>query len=668
MYRILFIALCSASLCACCGVPSNRDAFRELPLGSIKADGWLLETIKRQAEGATGHLDELYPEVMGSRNGWLGGDGDQWERGPYWIDGLLPLGYILEDSTLIAKAQPWIEWILASQKEDGQFGPSRNYPHERGLQRNNCEDWWPRMVALKILMQHYSATGDERVLSFMTNYFRYQLSALDTIPLDKYTFWARYRGGDNLMAVYWLYDITGEKFLLDLGEKIYSQTVPYTRQFLERERLSRIGTIHNVNFAQGMKTPMVYSRYHKGSEYALATQYAVEDITKYHGLPTGMYNGDEAIHGTDPTQGVEFCAVVEYMFSLETIYRIGGALRYADLLEKIAYNALPAQMADDFLTRQYFQQANQIRCAPVKNNFDCDHGADNCFGLFTGYPCCTSNMHQGWPKFVQNTWLTTPNGGLAAVQYAPTHVVATVANGVKVRFDEITRYPFETDVLIKCTDIEAPTKFTLTFRVPSWSISNSIKLCGEPLEIEPDNNGLVRVNKVWHAGDEVEISFAPEVKLTIWHENARAVERGPLVYAYAIPSQKHLTKNTVDPESEGEYFWEYEPTGPWNYALLEVPEKEIPSHYTVSSHESEEENWFPWNEENSPICIETEAVRALKWGEYNGMAGPLPYSIGYGFKTSDNPEKIRLLPYGCTVLRITEFPMKGKHRSDDYPN
>ena len=45
----------------------------------------------RQKNGATGQMDTLYPLVMGERNGWLGGDGDQWERGPYWIDGLLPL-------------------------------------------------------------------------------------------------------------------------------------------------------------------------------------------------------------------------------------------------------------------------------------------------------------------------------------------------------------------------------------------------------------------------------------------------------------------------------------------------------------------------------------------------------------------------------------------------
>ena len=99
--------------------PLVQKPYMELPLGSIRPTGWLREMLERQKSGATSKMDELYPEVMGPRNGWLGGDGDQWERGPYWIDGLLPLAYILDDEELKKKVQPWIEWTLASQREDG---------------------------------------------------------------------------------------------------------------------------------------------------------------------------------------------------------------------------------------------------------------------------------------------------------------------------------------------------------------------------------------------------------------------------------------------------------------------------------------------------------------------------------------------------------------------
>ena len=136
--------------------PLKTNPYLELPLGSIKPAGWLLEQLERMRDGMTGHLDEIYPEVMGPRNGWLGGDGDGWERGPYWIDGLLPLAYILNDETLKAKVQPWIEWTLNNQADNGYLGPipfEVEPEYEPGLQRGMRKDWWPKMVMLKILQQ-----------------------------------------------------------------------------------------------------------------------------------------------------------------------------------------------------------------------------------------------------------------------------------------------------------------------------------------------------------------------------------------------------------------------------------------------------------------------------------------------------------------------------------
>ena len=67
--------------------PLLDSRYLELPLGAIKPEGWLRLQLQAQVTGLTGHLDEAYPNVVGPRNAWLGGDGDAWERGPYWIDG-----------------------------------------------------------------------------------------------------------------------------------------------------------------------------------------------------------------------------------------------------------------------------------------------------------------------------------------------------------------------------------------------------------------------------------------------------------------------------------------------------------------------------------------------------------------------------------------------------
>ena len=341
--------------------PLLRKPYMELPIGAIKPGGWLKETMERQRKGMTSKLDELYPEVMGKRNGWLGGDGDQWERGPYWIDGLLPLAYIMDDAQLKKKVQPWVEWALQSQRADGFFGPSIDYPFEQGLQRDNSEDWWPRMVVLKFLKQYYSATNDQRILTFMTRYFRYQLQTLPKKPLGHWTFWAEYRACDNLQIVYWLYNLTGDSFLLELGKLIHLQSYDYVDMFLNRDDLSCINTIHCVNLAQGIKEPVIYYQQEPDQKYIRAVKKAFADIRKFHGQPQGMYGGDEALHGNNPTQGSELCSAVELMFSLEEMSQITGDVQFLDHLERVAFNALPTQISDDFMSRQYFQQPNQVK-------------------------------------------------------------------------------------------------------------------------------------------------------------------------------------------------------------------------------------------------------------------------------------------------------------------
>ena len=202
------LLLATAAATAAAPYANNRAPLREkpfvkLPLGAIRAEGWLRDQLQRQADGLTGHLDSVYPEVMGPRNGWLGGDGDVWERGPYWIDGLRPLAYILGDRQLIEKTRPWVEWALGSRQPDGYFGPAEDRPFESpAIQRDNARDWWPKMVMLKVLQQYYSATGDERVIELMRAYFRYQLRELPKTPLGHWTFWGEQRGGDNLGIVY----------------------------------------------------------------------------------------------------------------------------------------------------------------------------------------------------------------------------------------------------------------------------------------------------------------------------------------------------------------------------------------------------------------------------------------------------------------------------------
>jgi len=662
--------------------PLVEAPYLELPLGAIKPDAWLKEQLERMASGMTGNLDEIYPEVVGQRNGWLGGDGDGWERGPYWIDGLLPLAYILDDGKLKAKVKPWIEWTLNNQTEEGYIGPipfEQEPEYEHGLQRGNRTDWWPKMVMLKILQQHYNATQDQRVIEVLTKYFKYQLKELPNTPLDHLTLWANRRGGDNLQVVYWLYNITGDEFLLELGDIIQAQTFPWTKVFLNEENyndpkevwhysslkrypfdsteinnltVSKIGGLHTVNFAQGLKQPVVAYQKDMDKEHLVAVEKALADIKKHHGQAQGMYGGDEPLHGSNPVQGVEFCSVAEEMFSLETMIKITGTMEFADLLERITYNALPAQASDEFSSRQYFQAANQIELSDRADvSFEnLNHkGTDFVFGTLSGYPCCTTNMHQSWPKFVQNLFYATPEGGVAALQYAPSSVQMKVANGIDLHIKETTGFPFREIVTFKL-ELSESAEFPFHLRIPAWAKDASISVNDEKIEFDVQD-GLAILNNEWKTGDEIKLKLPMEITTSRWHEFSTAVERGPLVYSLKVTGEER-SKNRGDGYGK---FTEIFAKDPWNFALIQNELDKISESIEVITNEWD--GSYPWNLENSPITLKMKGMQVEEWTAESGIPH-LPGVWGsYKGDPTNKIHEINLVPYGCTTLRITQFPV-----------
>lgn len=662
--------------------PLKAVPYTALPLGTIKPEGWLKDQLLRMKTGLTGNLDKRYPEVTGSRNGWLGGDGDAWERGPYWIDGLLPLAYILNDQALINKVKPWIEWALTHQRDDGYIGPRPprlKLVSEAGLQKEPAEDWWPRMVMLKVLQQYYSATGDQRVIKVLTNYFRYQLKQLPQHPLDNWSFWGNRRGADNLMVVYWLYNLTGEQLLLELGDLLYKQTFPYAtvfmneytkqngfghlypyntgngypykREIIDKMHVGQLQSFHCVNLAQGIKTPVIYYQQGQDTSYISAVKKAFRDIAIFHGQAQGMYGGDEPLHGNSPTQGIEFCSVVEMMFSLESMLAITGDTEFADHLEKLAYNALPTQATDDFNNRQYFQSANQVMITRAKRNFfedDGHQGTDLCYGLLTGYPCCTTNMHQGWPKFVQNLWYSTQDGGLAALVYGPNEINAKVSGGISVQIKEETNYPFEETVRFSIQTRQR-VNFPLHLRVPAWAKGASVLINGKTREGEAMPGSIIKINREWKNGDTVELQLPMQISTSRWAESSVAVERGPLVYALKIEEDWKLVKGT---DAFGDYYEVY-PKSDWNYALLAEAINSPQSGFEIVKNKTTGK--YPWNLENAPVTLVTKGKKLPQWQLYNHMPGPLPHNFTSSVEKQAN--RITLVPYGCSTLRIAQFPV-----------
>ena len=644
--------------------PLANKTYIELPIGAIQPQGWLKEQLNRMRTGMTGYLDSIYSQVVGQRNGWIGGDGDVWERGPYWIDGLLPLAYIMNDAELKKKVQPWIEWTLTSQKPNGYFGPDTDREPEEGLQRNNSRDWWPKMVMLKVMQQYYSATGDKRVISFMTNYFNYQLKELPNHPLGNWTFWGEQRGGDNLMMVYWLYNITGDSFLLELGELIHKQTFNWTDVFLRQDHLSRQHSLHCVNLGQGFKEPVVYFQQNQNPEQLKAVKKAVRDMRNTIGLPIGLWAGDELLRFGNPVQGSELCTTVEMMYSLESILQITGDVQWADHLEKIAYNALPTQTTDNFDARQYYQQVNQIKVSrDIRNFVTPHHDTDNLFGELTGYPCCTSNMHQGWPKFTQNLWYATNDNGIAALIYAPSEVLAKVGNGKFITVKESTQYPFEETITFTIefrNRKEKEIKFPFHLRIPEWCKNPVITINGENATVETRQGEIAKINRIWKNNDKIVLHLPMEVSISQWYDGGAAVERGPLLYALKM-NENWQKKTTESHEAKryGKWYYQVTSDAPWNYALPNhnLRKENIKNAFIVEIKDSAYD--YPWTLQNAPITIKTKGLRLPGWKEYSGSTGPIPFFTQQG-EDVGKEEDIELIPYGCSTLRIAVFPVRNK--------
>ncbi len=624
--------------------------FYLLPLTSVKPRGWLRHQLETQASGLTGHLDEFWPDLM-EDNGWLGGTGESWERGPYYMDGLVPLAYLLDDPKLIAKANKWVNWTLTHQRPDGSIGPEKN------------QDWWPNMIMLKVLTQYQEATGDPRVIPLMERYFFYQTNQLQQHPLKE---WAVYRWADELLSVLWLYNRTGNKQLLGLARQLHDQGYDWKKQFEHFEFVAKTSNeqlglrpgggltdlalrAHGVNNAMAMKTAAVWWLVSHESSDREAIYRMLGELDSYHLLPHGMHSADEHYAGPNPTQGNELCSVVESMFSLEHLIGLLGDPRLGDRLERIAFNAMPATFSGDMWAHQYDQQPNQIRCDIRQRDWTTNGPEANVFGLEPNFGCCTANMHQGWPKFLASLWMATPDDGVAAVSYGPCEVNTIVKDGVRLHIIEETDYPFRGTIHLGLTPAK-PVNFPLSLRIPEWVSEPKVFLNGKPLQgLKPGS--FHRIDRQWNKGDKVVLEFPLHARTSRWYRDSIAVEKGPLVFSLKVGEDwRKIEKGMRRPASVPAKDWEVHPTTPWNYGLIldvDHPEDSIETNLKPVG-------LSPFTSEGAPIQLRLKGRRIMEWAEVNGSAGLLPQSPA---SSLEPVEILTLIPYGSAKLRITVFPL-----------
>ncbi len=617
--------------------PLLATPFVPLPLGSVRPQGWLLTQCELQRDGLTGNAEAVYAADLGTNSAWLGGSGDNWEKSPYYFKGLVPLAYTLNDAGLKAKAQKWMEWLLDHQGADGYLGPISN------------NDWWPRMVATYALKDYYEATGDARVPNVLSNYFRYMRLNLPGRPLNE---WGKARAGDEMEVALWLFNRNGDTNLRTLVNLLRQQAYDWPGIMMSNSFMLH-GTDfqpkHNVNVEQALKMPAIYYQVSKLASDRDALNLGLDHLMREHGLSCGINGGTEFLSGNASVQGVELCSVVEAMLSLETAVRITGDASLADRLEMISFNALPAGLTPDIKGLQYYILPNNVTAIHGGHGYNQDYDTGTLPGPNSGFPCCRFNFHMGWPKFVQNSWAATSDGGLAAMAYAPTVVNVLVA-GQQVQITEETSYPFEEQIRLRIS-VSNAVAFPLKLRIPGWCSNATVTVNGR-LQSGVRAGTFLSLSNIWNNGDLVVLNFPMPVQTQSGPSHSVAINRGPLVYSLRIG--ENWTVRTPDPLASGFDEYEIRATTPWNYALQLDPAN--PGASLTFSNVTTPANPFDPAQNQPTLTASAKKIPnwTIGWRKTHAFEPPLSPVV-----STNAIESVSLVPFGSQHLRVSWFPYLG---------
>ena len=636
--------------------PLKRQHLVKLPVGAIKPGGWLLKSIELQRDGLAGELPQISAWLTKKNNAWLNknGQGDWgWEEMPYWLKGYANMGYVLNDKKLIGESMIWINGTLNSQRDNGDFGP---YVIRKTTGKR---DLWAQMLMLFVLQSYYEYSHDSRVVTHMTKYFQWQL----TIPENDFLtdYWENSRGGDNLYSVYWLYNITRERWLLDLAAKIHRNTANWKLK-------NWLPNWHNVNIAQCFREPATYYM-QSGDATDLQASYDNQNFIRdmYGQVPGGMFGSDENCRKGyfDPRQAIETCGMVEQMSSDEIMMRITGDTFWAENCEDVAFNTFPAAFMPDQRSLRYLVAPNMVTSDSKNHNPGIDNPGPYLMMNPFSSRCCQHNHTSGWVYYAENLWMATPDNGLAAVFYSDSEVVkAKVSDGTEVTILQQTHYPFEENVTMKLQVVK-PVEFPLYLRIPTWCQRPILKINGKSVEISASTGRYVKIQNVWKNDDRITLEFPMKLKMRTWerNKNSVSVNYGPMTFSLKI-DEKYVrfdTKATAQYDSKWQEnadpskwpSFEIQPASKWNYGLIN-PFSDVEKDFEMVRKPWPVDN-FPFTISSVPIELKTTARKIPEWTiDQYGLCAELPQSP----VISKEPiEKIVLIPMGAARLRISAFPV-----------
>ena len=628
-------------------------------LADTKPQGWIADWLGRQRDGLTGHPEALsYPYDSCLWAGAIERQGDhgsawwRYEQTAYYTDGLLRLGLALADDKLIAKASEGVDYTLDHASPEGLLGhpcmwDAKNFEISPG------RETWPMTVFFRAMKARYDATGDERIPAALRRYYLNYTS-------DDY---AHYRNLIALEGVLWTYSKTGDTNLLALAEEAWRKA-PEAEEWA-KNLTSRFTDcedpvfIHGVTMSEELKIPVLLAEYTGKTNYLASALNAMRKTERDHLLPDGCISSTEQTRGNSVHWGHETCNVTDFSWSLGYFLEATGDAKYGDMIEKCVFNAGFGSVTKDFKALQYFSNLNQFIATA-----ESDHNPFKFGSTWMQYrpthetECCAGNVSRFLPNYVSRMWLTDKKGDPVAALHGP--------SSVTFPWGEIsaeTRYPHDGKIryVFKLTQ---PKKMNFRFRVPGWIEPGTatVSLNGLPanLLMRPASFASFGVRE-YRDGDVIEVDFPMSVRcetlarrkyvvrdffgnlMSVYGtggSQGRVITRGPLLYAYPIPTEKtedtveHANMNGKKSGNPDFKCWTMKPAGPFNYTLAtDKPEA------------------FVFDSSDETVKV---PVKRIKWELEEGRFTPdFPASPEC---ISDMIEYIRLIPYGLTCLRLTVFP------------
>lgn len=646
-------------------------AFRALPAGTVRPQGWLRSYLEKQAQQLGSHLPEVsWPFTRDFWGEQLQGDywmPEQeyeewwpWEQKAYWIDGATRLAILLDDQQLLDRTIKPMEYTLSHSDLQGYLGPQ--------LFQMPLGDYhrWPHVVFFRSLAALSDSGKPLRGINHREIAEAMQRHYLN----DSASYGKPKRNVNNIEDMLWCYAQTHNSHLLGLAENAWREYMKYsddpenTDLGLMRVLSDAPINTHGGTYAETAKQPAILYMYTGKEDYLKFGLAAQRRVFDYHMLIDGIPSTSEWFSTVTSLDSHETCDITDHTWSWGYYLMATGDAVWGDHIERACFNAAPGAIKNDWKAVQYFSCPNQF-LATLNSDHNWPKFKEHGGGMMAYQPnpglrtaCCGGNVHRVMPNYVVRMWMKTSDEGLAAVLYGPSSVNTTVGLSKQpVEIVQSTHYPFEEEIRFT-VHTSQPVDFPLWLRIPGWCRQPRITLNASPVEAPRTGKGFVILRRTFHSGDEIVLTFPMPLAISRWPQNGIGIERGPLVYS--LPIRARWTSKVVPKYSTEEFpCWEATPETDWNYGLA-VNEGALEKDVEVKKQALEpDQSLDPW--ENPPVSLEVSAKKIAGWElESNPDDSAQKFTPCLPdprrMQVSQTTEKIVLKPYGSTQLRVTIFP------------